>query len=229
MWTSASAAAARTIMCDSWPSSGWSVTEPSGQLEAGALEVVAARPPAHGRAQHSVREAGRRARGVLAARGSRAGRTAPCRRTTRPGCREARRRECRPGPRTTTASPAASRRPRTPPLRRAPAIVPLTRSCGPTDTPPDVTSTSASSPRAKACAMRCLVVGDALVRLDDCARTGEERREHHAVRLVDLALPELLAGRPELGARRDDRRRAAAARTSARRPPPRRAPRAATA
>ena len=85
------------------------------------------------------------------------------------------------------------------------ATVRRTRSCGPTETPPEVTTTSAASARSSA--TRCASSSSATPSraLDDRARALEEACEHDAVRLVDLAGGELLAGRAELGSRRDDR------------------------
>ena len=56
------------------------------------------------------------------------------------------------------------------------------------------------APRASAARCALVVVGDSRrARSTIGARAREQRREHDAVRLVDLARPELLAGRAELG------------------------------
>ena len=200
----------------------------AGQVEAGALEVVTAWPPAHGRAQHSVCEAGRRTRVSL--------QRADCGQDEQHRADERRDRVAgKPEDESVTPDRERQRLPR--PHRDAPEHLLCTE---PGDRAPDEVvwaDRHASGrdehvglePTGDGLAMRCLVVGDALVRLDDCACTGEERRHHHAVRLVDLALLELLAGRPELGARRDDRHARTPRARSARRPPRRRAPQAATA
>ena len=89
-----------------------------------------------------------------------------------------------------------------------------TRSCGPTETPPELTRTSASSPRSSASPVRLRIVRDRPEPLDQRAGGRERRREHRAVRLVDLPRPERLARRAQLGARAQHGDPAAAARTT---------------
>ena len=78
------------------------------------------------------------------------------------------------------ACPAGRPRPRSPPRLRAPRAIRRTRSCGPTETPPELTSTSAASPRSSAARCARLVVGDRADPLDECARGLERRRQHRA-------------------------------------------------
>ena len=80
-----------------------------------------------------------------------------------------------------------------------------TRSCGPTDTPPDVTRTSAAETAFERGAMRSVVVGDGRQDLDVAAGGGERSGEQQAVRLVHLAGAERLARTPELRSRRQHR------------------------
>ena len=148
--TSASAPAARAIMCDSCPAAARARQSPlrrpgsaPGRARPGP-GCVSRQPRA---APAGTGEEDRRGPG---ARARRAARTARSRRATRPGSRAARRPACAPGRRTTTGLPGltatrqkTSSTPSSAPIRR-------TRSCGPTDTPPEVTSRSASRPRESA-------------------------------------------------------------------------------
>ena len=121
-----------------------------------------------------------RRRGSLRARAARAARRARSRRATTPGC---------PG------SPKTSVAPRTPNAsglpgldRDAPedlldaelAATRRTRSCGPTETPPEVTSTSAREAALERVAVRVLVVGDRREPLDVGARRARARRRASA-------------------------------------------------
>ena len=118
--------------------------------EPGPDELVPVRVRLRPRAEAAAfepRDADRRCPGEPAAP---AGRRARSRRAPRPGSRAARRRAGLPARRTRSAFPASSRRPRRPPRRRARPRPCRTRSCGPTETPPEVTRTSAVEPRARA-------------------------------------------------------------------------------
>ena len=92
------------------------------------------------------------------------------------------------GRRTRAACRGASRRPRRPPPTPSSASVPRTRSCGPTDTPPEVTTTSASSAALERRSVRVLVVRRPSRAASTLGARGiEHGREHDPVRLVDLA------------------------------------------
>ena len=115
----------------------------------------------------------------------RARRRGGSRRATRPGCPEARRRAS--APRTPNASglPGRIATPQKTSSTPSRACDRRTRSWGPTETPPDVTSTSASSARVER-GRALLVVLDRRQPLDARPHRLERGREHDAVRLVDL-------------------------------------------
>ena len=80
---------------------------------------------------------------------------------------------------------------------------PRTRSCSPTDTPPEVSSTSAVEPALERGARRFRSSATDAVHLCLGAGPSHLRGEHHRVRLVDLAGAERLAGTAQLAAGRE--------------------------
>ena len=149
--TSASAPAARAIMCDSRPGQRLDdecrqARSPVGRARArrdrDCASTSHARAPRSNRGQRIAKALEREQRGPHEELEA-----------DQDGDRIPGQAEHEPPParrRTRSACPASRRRPRRPPRRRAQPRIARTRSCGPTDTPPEVTRTSASSPRASA-------------------------------------------------------------------------------
>ena len=204
--TSASAAVARTIMCDSWP---------RDRLEQRAVAASHA-SRARTKSSRSGRARTRRRRACRAERRLRVGRALEreqrrtheqqrSRRATRRGCRAARRRAC--SPRTPKASgfPGRIATPQKTSSTPSARSTRRTRSCGPTETPPEVTTTSASSARSSARSMRLLVVRDRRrARSTTAPAPASAAASMIAVRLVDLPRLERLPGRAQLGAGGED-------------------------
>ncbi len=173
-----------------------------GSSRSRARSSCARAGPPH-RASEPARQKERaRSRSRPAARARPGGRRARSRRATRPGC---------PG------SPNTSVRPRTPNATGLPgrtatrqntsstpssASAARTRSCGPTETPPDVTSTSAARPRSSAASVASASSATGASTVDVGAGGLELRSEQRRVGLVDLARRERRAGRPKLAAGR---------------------------
>ncbi len=200
----ASAAAARAIMCDSWP-----VTARARQRRRPTRSRAREQLVARGFARHRAPRASPARTGAAGRRrpGGRARRPheeleADERRDRVPGQpederpvrhaeRDRLRPASRPRPRSTSSTPSSA------------SIAGRDRA-GPTETPPEVTSTSSSSPRASL-AMRGLVVGDRVEALDLQRRPSAAALARiSTVRLVDLPGLERLARPAKLGSRRED-------------------------
>ena len=201
--TSASACAARAIMCDSSPCTASSATASAStrrRTRTSWSRSRSRRTPAA-----SLPGSHRGSGSAAPCSASSAGRTKSSKPTsTRPDCPEGRRRACSRARRRRPACPARPRRARTPRRPPAAASAPRTRSCWPTETPPDVISTSPSSPSSSARRVASSSSAHRIERARVGARLGRLRREQQRVRLVDLTGRERLAGRAELAPRREE-------------------------
>ena len=201
--TSTSAVAALAIMCDSWPPTGSSTTSPSpAALRA---RTSSSRPGLRRTAWPDGRaRTGAGAQPRPGARAPRGARTARSRRGRRPGCRAARTRACCRARENEIGLPGLTATRQNTSSAPSSASTGRTRSCRPTETPPEVTSTSASSAARDRGPVGVEIVLDRGEPLDGGARGGERGRQHEAVRLVDLAGTERLARRAQLGPRREN-------------------------
>ena len=117
--------------------------------------------------------------------------------------RAGRRRASARGRRRRAASPASRTRPRRPPRRPSSASIRRTRSCGPTETPPEVTRTSCSRPRSIAARWAASSSATDASGTTSAPAEAEQRRQHRPVRLVDLTRRERIARAAQLRAGRE--------------------------
>ena len=133
------------------PATGSSTTPSSGRRRAGAEELVARRRcVARRRARVPCRTARAGIGRALEGEHVRAGRRARSRRATRPGCPAARTRASARATPNETGLPGWTATRQNTSSTPSSASIRRTRSCGPTETPPDVTSTSARGPCSSA-------------------------------------------------------------------------------
>ena len=202
--TRAFASAARTIMCDSWPETGSSTTPSSVTVERARSRSSRRWVALDGDGQTAGRPTAGRDRPHPGGPASPAGRRARSRRASRPGCPAARRRASGPRTPNETGLPGRTATRQKTSSTPSSASIRRTRSCGPTETPPEVTSTSCSRPCR--IASRCAPSSSATAssRVTSAPAALELRGDHRAVRLVDLAGAERRPRRTKLGAGRQD-------------------------